>query len=470
MAAHQAPEILVGDLTPLALELARWGSPDGRGLAWLDPPPPGHLEAGRQLLQQLGLADPAGRLTADGRAAVELGVHPRLGRLLTGALAAGQAAAVVGCALAALLGDRDPFGNDASTADVRERLVSLDRFPRLVAEARRLRNRLGVRAASGRSGRLDLDHVGPLLALAYPDRLAARRSDGSVRYRLAGGGGAALAPNDPLRHEKLLVVADLDGVGGRADGRIRLAAPVDEADLPGEVATVDRVFWDAAAGDVRGRRERRVAGLTLSSSPLAEIPAAPVREALLAGVRAEGWSVLSEPPSLRRWRERVLFCRHVQGEHWPELSEAALLASLESWLLPFLAGCRRRADLARVDLASALHALVPWAQTRELEGLAPAALTVPTGREVALDYADDQPVLAVKLQECFGWTVTPTVAGGAVAVVLHLLSPAGRPLAITADLASFWAGPYHDVRRELRGRYPKHRWPEDPLAAEPGRR
>ncbi len=462
LAAADLPEMATADLASLALDLARWGDPGGDQLVWLDPPPPPALAAARDLLARLSLVDDRGRPTAEGLAVARLGLHPRLGHAVVAATARGHGG--LACDLAALLEQRDG-GAAGSGADVRERLAGLRAPGRARDEARRLRRRSGV---GGTPGTGDTNAAGAVLARAWPDRVARRRDGGSGRYLLASGAGAVLAPGDPLAGHELLVAVDVDRPPGGGDARIRLAAPVDEADLVG-TEDVAVVRWDPRQGEVRARRERHYGALVLASGPLAAPPAGSEVAALLEGVAQLGLAVLAWTPATSGWRDRVAFLHRAVGPPWPDVGDDALVAALADWLGPALvsAGARRRADLVRVDLGPALGTLLAWPLPRRLGELAPTHLPVPSGRSVRVDYGGEQPVLAVRLQECFGWTETPRVADGTVPVVIHLLSPAGRPLAVTADLASFWAGPYRQVRGEMRGRYPKHNWPEDPLAEPP---
>lgn len=464
----EQPEIAVADLTALAVDLARWGAPGGGGLAWLDPPPAPRLAAARALLVELGVLDDGGRLTPHGREVAELPVHPRLGHLLVRGPA--PAAAVV----AALLSERDVLRGPAGRrADLAERAAALhggaagaDRGA--VARVRADAERLARLRRQPRPGPVDAADLGPCVALAYPERLAQLRPGSRTRYLLANGTGAALDAHDPLAGEPGLAVADLDAGTAGGDARIRLAAPVRLDDVAGDRVRTERVVgWDPATGDVVAEEVRRLGALVLRRSPAADVRDDDRVAALLDGVRREGLSVLPWHDGLRNWQARVdLLARHL-GDPWPRVDDAALLATVDAWLAPHLRGARRRADLARVDLAGALAALLPWPLPRRLDELAPDRLEVPSGSRIAVDYSVDPPVLAVKLQELFGLTATPAVADGRVPVVVHLLTPAGRPAAVTADLASFWRNAYPQVRAELRGRYPKHPWPEDPLTAVP---
>ncbi|HEY0526895.1 MAG TPA: ATP-dependent helicase HrpB [Stellaceae bacterium] len=484
------PEILDADLAPLALDLAAWGA-DPAALPWLDRPPEGAYAQAADLLIRLGALDPDGRrLTPRGRRMVALGIHPRLAAMLVRAREEGQGAAVLACDIAALFGERDVVSGDG---DLRSRLALLrgggsgrggaaaeGAVRRIRQGAVALRRRLGLAAARAEDGDAvavpPLGEAGRLLAYAYADRIAQRRADMPGEFRLSNGSGAWLPTTDPLAAADFLVAADLDGDRRRA--RIFLAAPVDRAAIEEAFADAivaeDVVRWDRRDGAVAARRQRRLGALVLDDAPLPAPPPARVVPAMLDGIRDLGLAALPWTPEIENWRARVAFLRRVEGEEeagWPDLSDAALLASLEAWLAPFLDGVTRRAHLARVDLGAALRAQLDWARQQRLDTLAPTHAAVPSGRRIPLDYTTGEtPVLAVKLQEMFGAMATPSIAGGRVPLVVHLLSPAGRPIQVTQDLAGFWASSYRAVRAEMRGRYPKHDWPEDPLRAVPTHR
>ncbi|WP_410644126.1 ATP-dependent helicase HrpB [Amycolatopsis sp. lyj-346] len=456
--AYPEPEIRTAELARLALELACWSTPDGSGLAWWDPPGEGALSAGRALLVTLGATDAAGTVTPRGRRMAELGLHPRLARaLLDGASSVGprNAAEVV-----ALL-DAGATLTDVDAELRRLRSASDEPARRWKREARRLEG-----LVSERSARPAATTGGPrpdpalVVALAHPERLARRRPGGAPVYLMAGGTAAELPPGSGLDAE-WLAIAEATRDPGRVHGTIRLAAAADEnlAVRAGEVSEADEVAWD---GDVVARRVRKLGAIVLSEKPLKN---ADVHDALVAGLRAEGLGLLKWSQDATRLRERMAFLHRVLGPPWPPVDDAALLSDVDRWL--DLGTARRKADLAAVNAGTALKALLPWPEAAKLDDLAPDRLEVPSGSHLRVDYRGDQPVLAVKLQETFGWTETPVVAG--VPVVLHLLSPAGRPAAITADLASFWTSGYPAVRADLRGRYPKHPWPEDPAGAVPTR-
>lgn len=463
------PEILDADLAPLALELAAWGTSDAASLPWLTPPPAASLATARALLADLGAIDDSGAITPHGRAMVRLGQHPRLAHLVLKGRALGQGR--VAALLAAILSERDflrlPPGQ--RDADLRHRVdIALsgkrDGALRMILEqARRLtQNRV--------SERPDISMTGALVALAYPDRIGRRRPGAAGRYLLSGGRGAALPEGDPMANEEFLVVADLDG--SAQDSRIFLAAPITLAEI--EELYADRIIdeqvvqWSARDGAVLARRRRRLGALALEDKPLAKPDPEKLRAAMVEGVRQLGISALPWTDELARWRERIAFLRQHAGEAWPDLSDTALLAALPEWLAPFLDGVSRKDHLTRLDLSAALKALVPWEKQRELDRLAPTHVEVPSGSRVPIDYANAaEPTLSVRLQEMFGLTDTPRVAGGKVPLTIHLLSPARRPVQVTRDLASFWSNGYKAVKAELKGRYPRHYWPDDPLVAEP---
>jgi len=488
-----APEITSVDLAGLVLEVAVWGAEVSR-LRWLDPPPARALAEARELLGQLGALDGDGRPTPAGRAMAELPLHPRLARMVAAAGPLNLA-----CALAALLEDRDVLRGapEELPVDVAERVrVILDpsaSHPRLdrqaTAGARRRAGELARRAGStglrgpnaptglrgpnaptglrGPNAPPDQAGCGPVLALAYPDRIAQARGGG--RFRLRGGGGAWVPAADPLATEPFLVVAELDA--DRGDSRIRVAAALDAADLEAAAgAAVERsttLGWDTGRDDLRARVERRLGALVLSAAEAPPEPGPVTTRALLERVRATRLGVLGWTDDARALQGRAAFARRVLDDGWPDLADAALLASLDDWLAPVLATATAtgRADLEAVDLARALRSRLGHARAAELDRAAPPTLMLAGGRRVAVDYEGDQPAVAVRVQDLFGTTTHPTVAGGRVPVVLHLLSPAGRPVQVTTDLPGFWAGSWAAVRKEMAGRYPKHPWPADPATA-----
>ncbi|WP_037355076.1 ATP-dependent helicase HrpB [Amycolatopsis orientalis] len=456
--AYPEPEIRTAELARFALELACWSTPDGTGLAWWDPPGEGALAAARSLLVTLGATTADGTVTPRGQKMADLGLHPRLARaLLDGAEAVGarQAAEVV-----ALL-DAGATLTDVEAELRRLRSAHDDAARRWQREAKRLAALVDSPASAGPDAAL-------VVALAHPERLARRRAGSAPVYLMAGGTAAELPSGSGLGDAEWLAVAEATRDPGRAHGTIRLAATADEAlavrAAPTLVSEVDEVHWD---GDVVARHVRRLGAIVLSEKPLRNPDPQLVHDAVVAGLRTEGLGLLRWSQDGTRLRERLAFLHRVLGDPWPSVDDESLLSEADSWL--DLSKVRRRADLANVDAGAALRGLLPWPEAARLDELAPDRLEVPSGSHYRVDYRGDQPVLAVKLQETFDWTETPSLADGRVPVVLHLLSPAGRPAAVTADLESFWRTGYAAVRADLRGRYPKHPWPEDPTTASPTR-
>ncbi|MGW4351430.1 ATP-dependent helicase HrpB [Nocardia sp. NPDC004582] len=487
--AYPEPEIRTADLTRLALELACWGTVDGQGLAWWDAPPAGGLAAGRAVLRALDAVDDHGAVTDRGRRMAAVGLHPRLARaLLDGATEVGARAAAEVVAL--LDDDSLAPGVDLVAA---LRTMRGDRPARWQQEAKRLARAVGgddidsggdaspsaqaaptattsgsvgsqargvARGAPSARG----DDPALVAALAYPERLARRRAPGSASYLMAGGTAVTLPPGSGLGDAEWLAIAVAGRDPGQSEGRIRLAAKADEelarraaANL---LATADEVDW--VDGDLVARRVRRLGAIVLSEQPLPDPDPDLISAALLRGLRATGLDLLRWTDDARVVRRRLDFLHRTIGAPWPAVDDETLLADAETWLAPELSTARRRADLERVDAGQALRRLLPWPEAARFDELAPERLEVPSGSNVRLDYSADPPVLAVKVQEIFGWTEAPRLADGRVSPVLHLLSPAQRPVAVTADLPSFWRTGWLQVRADLRGRYPKHAWPEDP--------
>ena len=480
-AAHR-PEILEADLANLALELAIWGLDDPGRLRWLDPPPQVAFDNACHLLQSLGGLDADRRITGHGRRMAALPVHPRLAHMVLAADRLGQGA--VACDLAALLIERDVVRFDPGRTDadigIRLGLVQAARrkraltYPgatvdvwavrRVVQVADHLRRRLGCRDGA------DMDaSSGSLLAWAYPDRVARQRSAGRGKFLLANGRGAYLPSNEPLAAEAFLTAIELDGDPRNA--RIYRAAAYDGDTLmkqfAKQVQRTEKVAWDPERRIVAARREIRLGALTLRREQLATPDPLQVQAALIEGIRQQGLQCLPWTRDLRHWQDRVCFLRRSVPElqQWPDVSDDGLGKHLPQWLAPFLTEMTRLRDLARIELKKALFSLLPYRQREVLDRLAPTHLVVPSGSKIRIDYSGAIPVLAVRLQEMYGLTITPTVAGGRQPLLIHLLSPAQRPVQITHDLAGFWQTGYPAVKKELKGRYPKHYWPDDPLQA-----
>jgi ATP-dependent helicase HrpB len=469
LARQPAPEIALADLTAFALQAACWGEPEAAGLALLDAPPPGALAAARATLHGLGAVDQAGRATDRGRRLSLIGLHPRLARALLDAapaLGARRAAEIT-----ALLSEELPhsYGPDLTAAWHTARRAADGYASRWRAEASRLRAALDADDTAARPGRTGDDAAAGLVAaLAFPERIGRRRGAGV--YLMVGGTAAEVGGG--IGEAEWLAVAVADRGVGKASARVRVAAVIDEGiarqAAGGVLERYEEVRW--RDGDVVARRVERLGAVELAAAPLRTPDRTLLRAALLDGLRAEGTGLLRWSREARETRARMAFVHRAVGEPWPDVSEEALLDRAEEWLGPELATARRRSDLERIEAGGALPRLLPWSTGRagRFGELAPERIEVPSGSRVRVDYSGEQPVLAVKLQELFGLRDTPLIAG--VPVLFHLLSPAGRPAAVTADLASFWREGYRAVRAELRGRYPRHPWPEDPTTAAPTRR
>ena len=473
------PEILQADLVPLALDLALAGVVDPAALRWMDAPPAPSLAQARELLRQLGAIDAESRITAHGRTMASLPVHPRLAHMLIRACEHGFGATA--CVVAALLDEQHALRHDgpAPDADLRdyvglvsgnERSSRIDR-----ATMRRVREQVRHWRAALRlpaSATVEESECGRALALAFPDRVAQRRPGSEERYLMRNGLGAVLAEGSSLTGRPFLAIAEL--AGRRPDARIMLAAPLsrDELDesLGEQILTEDIVEWSAPDHAVVAVRRERLGAIVLRETPLRAADPVAVAEALLTALTTDQGVSLRWSEEAARVRARLAFLhRHLAG--WPDVSDRALRESAREWLLPHLVGLRQRDEVHALDLGALLLSTLAWPQRAALDSLAPSHLEVPSGSRIRVDYTDpDGPTLAVRLQELFGLATTPRVAGGAVPVTLHLLSPAHRPVQVTRDLAGFWETSYFEVRKELRGRYPKHAWPDDPMRAEPTRR
>ncbi|MFU8884812.1 MAG: ATP-dependent helicase HrpB [Cyanobacteriota bacterium] len=474
-AAHDRPELLETDPLPLALHLAEWGDPLGADLPWLDPPPPANLQGARVQLIQLGAltATGLGGLSAEGRAMAALGLHPRLARMLLTGRGRGQAQ--LACELAVLLSERDPLNRREAGADLLRRLDWLrgqsPRHPMQQQRQQWLRQVTGPRLATApEQPAMPEDLAAALLvAAAFPERLALVRPGQRNRYLLRGGRGALLHPDDSLAHHPALAVASLDG--GGQDARIQLALPLPLQSLR-ELAIAEgeealSASWDEQAKRVRCECCLQLGALVLERRAWPDARPEQIQAALLQGLRLHGLQALPWRPASRQLQQRLSLAHRHLGAPWPDRDDATLLGDLQGWLAPWIEAARSLTDLQSLDLEAALWGDLSWGQRQELDRLLPARLPVPSGRSVPLDYSSGEPVLAVKLQELFSCQETPTLLDGRLAVTLHLLTPAGRPAAITRDLAGFWSGGYREVRRELRGRYPKHPWPEDGATATP---
>ncbi|MFO0162315.1 MAG: ATP-dependent helicase HrpB [Alphaproteobacteria bacterium] len=460
------PEILEAELSGLALDCAAWGAEPG-ALAFLDAPPAGTMAAARGLLRDLDALDEAGRITETGRRMARMGTHPRLARMMLAA--DGSAEKALAAELAALLEERDPLRGREAPADIGLRLdllaggdhAAADRgaVQRIRRAASLHRRRLGI--GNGVTAEGD---AGALLAAGFPDRIAAKRGSMDGAFRLASGQGARIAGVDPLAKVPLLAVADLEIAGTEA--RIRMAAPIEravlEARFPERLHREEGAAFDARTGAVRARRRLRFGPLVLEEAPLPQADPAAMAAALAEAVAQRGLRDLPWNDAARQTRARIGWMRQVEGDAWPNLSDEALIVSVLDWLAPHLSGLTRLQELAGLDLAQILLGLLPWETRRALDQALPARLALPTGRSAAIDYARDVPTLEARAQHLFGLPGLPLLAGGRVALQVALLSPAGRPIAITGDLAAFWAGSWAEVRKEMRGRYPKHAWPENP--------
>ncbi|HEU5136812.1 MAG TPA: ATP-dependent helicase HrpB [Steroidobacteraceae bacterium] len=484
LAAFAPPEVCVADLAPLALDLAVWGTEAG-SLRWLDAPPAATLASARDLLRRLGALDAAGKVTAHGRAMQEFPAHPRLAHMLLKAreLSAGALAAE----LAALLSDRDLLRAGAAgsprtrDSDIRTRLEALRRgaadidrgaLDRVRRTQRSFEQQLGLAGASRGGGEID---AGVLLGLAYPDRIARRRPGAEARYQMSNGRGALFAAAESIAREEFIVAVDLDD--REREAQIRLAAPLGKADLLEHFAAnlhrADELAWDERSETVVARRVIRFDELLVEEKPLNDVPRAASAAAMLEGVRSMGIDSLPWDDDTRDFQARCEFVRKLERKDlagWPDFSRPSLAQDL-AWLEPFLDGVTRRSQLTRVPLLDALRARLTYEQQRKLEELAPTHIGLPTGSRARIDYLDDNaPLASMRMQEVFGLAATPRIGGGTVAVTFTLLSPGRKPLQITRDLASFWRNAYVDVRKDMRGRYPRHYWPENPLEAEPTRR
>jgi ATP-dependent helicase HrpB len=458
LAFHDDPEIRIADLTLLALELAAWGTTD---VPWLEAPPIAAFAQAQDVLKKLGAIDSVGAITPHGKAMSKLPLHPRLSHMVIAGKALGVGAMATD--IAAMISERDGLPRDTSV-DVETRWMHVrgSARERLKQVARQIRDQAGIQE--------DTDEVshGVLLAMAYPDRIAQRR--GALgRFRMASGAGAVVAEHDPLAKADWIAVGLLDG--GQVDAKVHLAAIITRAEIETHfkdlILTSAGVFWDAKAQVVSASRSVKLGALVLEERPLSTPEPDAVAVAMAQGVKAMGLASLPWSAAARMFRSRINFLyRVLPNDGWPDFSDTALLSSLQEWLVPYLAGISRRSHLERLDLLAILRGLVAHEKLSRIEKLAPTRMEVPGGGHYQIDYdVEGDPVLRVRLQEMFGMKTAPQIADGKARLKIELLSPGGKPVAITQSLETFWVNAYPDVRKDMRGRYPKHLWPEDPTTA-----
>ncbi len=468
LAAYTQPEILSADLSSLVLDLAQWGVSDPSTLSFLDPPPLPAWKEARDLLSELGALDADGRLTDEGRRLRALALPPRLARMIVDAADCGAAAQAAD--IAAILTERG-LGGDSVDLEVRLDQFRRDRSPR-AQSARDLARRWAQQVGSASSAQWDGElTTGLMLAFAFPDRVARNRGNGS--FVLANGRGAAVEPTSSLARVPYIAVGELTGTA--ASGRILLAAPLAIEDIErhfaAHIEAKDEVSFDKEAMALRARRKRKLHAITMADAPVALTPSEETARIFAEAVCTAGLDRLPWSKAAKQWRDRVTFLRKAEGDSWPDLSDAGLAARREDWLVPLLADKTALKEVSPGDVSDAVMALLPWDLRARLDKEAPTHFEAPTGTMLAIDYEAEQgPTIAVRLQELFGLNVHPSIARGAVPLVLELLSPAQRPVQVTRDLPGFWRGSYAAVRTDLRGRYPRHPWPEDPANALPTRR
>ncbi|NPU66602.1 ATP-dependent helicase HrpB [Bradyrhizobium sp. 83012] len=468
LAAYTQPEILSADLSSLVLDLAQWGVSDPSTLSFLDPPPQPAWKEARDLLNELGALDADGRLTDEGRRLRALALPPRLARMIVDA--ADHGAAAQAADIAAILTERG-LGGDSVDLEVRLDQFRRDRSPRAQSArdlARRWAQQVGTASSSQGAGELT---TGLMLAFAFPDRVARNRGNGS--FVLANGRGAAVEQTSSLARLPYIAVGELTGTA--ASGRILLAAPLAIEDIErhfaAHIEARDEVSFDQSAMALRARRRRKLHAITMADAPVALTPSEETARIFADGICAAGLDRLPWSKAATQWRGRVMFLRKAEGDSWPDLSDAGLSERREDWLVPLLADKTALKEISPGDVSDAVMALLPWDLRARLDKEAPTHFEAPTGTMLAIDYEAEQgPTIAVRLQELFGLNVHPSIARGAVPLVLELLSPAQRPVQVTRDLPGFWRGSYAAVRTDLRGRYPRHPWPEDPAHAAPTRR
>jgi ATP-dependent helicase HrpB len=464
---YTRPEILSADLSSFALDLAQWGAADTSQLAFLDAPPQAAMNEAKTLLGEIGAIDESGRITEEGRKLRALPLPPRLARMVVDAAA--QGAGEMAAAIAAVLTERGLGGNDV---DLGHRLENFRRDRSRRAEDARAMVRRWAATVGNRQKDND-QSPGALLALAYPDRVARTRGGAGGAFLLANGRGGMIDPASSLARETYLVVAEL--AGAAAAGRIVLAAPIAlaeiEQDFAGQIKDSESVTFDATSASLRARRTRRLGSLVLAEQTRPVAPDSESARLLAEGIATIGVRKLPWSKAQLQLRNRVMFLRRAEGDEWPDLSDEALARTAAEWLTPFLTGKTSLQQISADDLAAALDALLPWTLRKRLDAEAPTHFAAPSGSQVPIDYeAEEGPKLSIRVQELFGLAVHPTIAGGRVPLLIELLSPAHRPVQMTRDVPGFWRGSYKDVRTNLRGRYPKHPWPDDPLTAPATRR
>lgn len=468
LAPYTQPEILSADLSSLVLDLAQWGVADPAALSFLDPPPQPAWKEAKSLLSELNALDGDGRITVEGKSLRALALPPRLARMIVDSHRAG--AGEEAAEIAAILTERG-LGGDSADLEHRREQFRRDRSPRAVS-ARELARRWAAQvAASEKAGQQEALSTGLMLAYAFPDRVARNRGNGS--FVLANGRGAAVEQTSSLARAPYIAIGEMTGTA--ASGRILLAAPISEGEIERHFAehieSVDEISFDRGAMALRARRKRVLHAITLSEMTLAVSPSEETARIFADGLIAAGLDRLPWSKAAKQWRDRVMFLRKAEGEGWPDLSDDGLIARREDWLVPALYDKIALKDISAGDLSDALMAQLPWEMHARLEREAPTHFEAPTGSVLAIDYEAEQgPTIAVRLQELFGLNTHPSIAAGKVPLVLELLSPAQRPVQVTRDLPGFWRGSYAAVRSDLRGRYPRHPWPEDPASAIPTRR
>lgn len=468
LAPYTQPEILSADLSSLVLDLAQWGVADPAALSFLDPPPQPAWKEAKSLLSELNALDGDGRITAEGRSLRALALPPRLARMIVDSHRAGSGEAAA--EIAAILTERG-LGGDSADLEYRRDQFRRDRSPR-ASSARDLARRWASQvAASEKAGQQEDLSTGLMLAYAFPDRVARNRGNGS--FVLANGRGAAVEQTSSLARAPYIAIGEMTGTA--ASERILLAAQITEDDIERHFAehieTVDETSFDRGAMALRARRKRALHAITLSEATLAVSPSEETARILADGLIAAGLDWLPWSKAAKQWRDRVMFLRKAEGDSWPDLSDDGLIARRDDWLVPALYDKIALKDISAGDLSDALMALLPWEMRARLDREAPTHFEAPTGTVLAIDYEAEQgPTIAVRLQELFGLNTHPSIAAGKVPLVLELLSPAQRPVQVTRDLPGFWRGSYAAVRSDLRGRYPRHPWPEDPANALPTRR